>query len=73
MLEIDPKKRISAADALKHNYLEPVMIDNEFELIYEEIDDHSDLTNRINKINEEYFIYILIYLRTYKFDMLRIN
>jgi hypothetical protein len=28
-------------------------ITDEFEVTYEEIDDDSDLTNRINKINEE--------------------
>ena len=56
MLEADPAKRITAAQALKHPFLEPVMKpeQNALEENIDENDDHSDLTDRIHKINEEY-------------------
>ena len=58
MLEQEPTKRIRAEEALKHQYLEPVMavdspLDENFD---DDLDDQSDLTSRIKKINEEYKI-----------------
>ena len=55
MLEAEPSKRIKAEDALKHEYLSPVMMnfDSQLDDNFDDLDDHSDLNNRINKINEE--------------------
>lgn len=63
MLEVDPKKRISADECVNHDYLTPVRsavglsAPEEFEENIADDTDTNELLNRINKINEEYLKY----------------
>ncbi|CAD8211501.1 unnamed protein product [Paramecium octaurelia] len=65
MLETDPKLRITAEEALKHNYFNPYHIPNiaQFEDENIDIDDSCQLDQRLQKIND----------LNNKFDMMRIN
>ncbi|CAD8192997.1 unnamed protein product [Paramecium octaurelia] len=65
MLEADPKLRITAEEALQHNYFNPYHIPNiaQFEDDNIDIDDSCQLDQRLQKIND----------LNNKFDMMRIN
>lgn len=53
MLEVDPTKRISAEDALKHPYFDPLKLNlSQFDDEPIDTDDSSPLESRLNKINE---------------------